>query len=139
MTRLSSCPKCRKQADNTIFNRFNYCMYCGVSFGDSAYQKNAGYSDEGVEPNLVIHFIASKHKYEMITRIVKTGQKDRFKSGDTFAYHLCSGEHTIVVKMAAKNTNYKIYIQPGKVVTIYASFFDKPTCYIDQPSVDYLT
>lgn len=122
---------------------FMYCEFCGSKVANlvERTEQNINVSgtvvhkmDRSNEPNLYISYNSIKPEIQMVTRIVSTGKKDVYISGQSFTYHLPQGKQDIVIKIGSRNYNRTIYIpEDNTPVRINASFNGHANINIDQP------
>ena len=129
------CPNCGKriQFEDTMDSMF--CPFCR-SVVTNDIDDEDDYQDDysSNEPNLYISYNSTDSSVGMVTRIVSTGVKNTYISGQTLSFHLASGTQTIVLKIGRINYNRTITIpEDNSPVRIYASFNGRAHISIDQP------
>lgn len=126
------CPSCgsRIQFEDTMDSM--YCPFCGVMVTNDTYDYQDNSNSN--EPNLYISFNSTDRSVGMVTRIVSTGVKNTYISGQTLSFHLPQGQQTIVLKIGRINYNRNIVIpSDNSPVRIYASYNGRAHISIDQP------
>ena len=137
------CPQCGATMNMDDSRDFMYCEFCGSKVANlvERTEQNINVSgtvvhkmDRSNEPNLYISYNSIKPEIQMVTRIVSTGKKDVYISGQSFTYHLPQGKQDIVIKIGSRNYNRTIYIpEDNTPVRINASFNGHANINIDQP------
>lgn len=141
------CPQCGAEisVENSLTKIF--CKYCGNQMANAMAQAvtqdvqinqtvNVVHTmDRSNEPNLYINYMSINPQVMMVTRIVETGQKNIYISGQTMTFRLNPGKHVVVLKIGKINYNRTIYIpEDNQPVRINASFTGRANINIDQPS-----
>lgn len=136
-----TCPNCGAQMEVEEGTDNIFCQFCGsrimntIPKVDLNQNINITYKqDRSNDSNLIINYASSDSRVLMVTRIVETGQKNTYISGQTLTFRLEPGKHIIVLKIGKINYNRTIYIPDDNTpVKINASYTGKANIWIDQP------
>ncbi|MBR1905613.1 MAG: hypothetical protein IJ819_04060 [Clostridiales bacterium] len=142
-TACASCGRSLDKFDNS--KSFSFCPYCGGNVYNNtgpAYiaQKPAAKATSGNrrknnnEPNLFISYTTINPAIGLVTRIVSTGVKNTYTSGQTISFNLPQGRQEIILKIGLKNYSRTVVIPASNSpVRIYASYNGRAQISIDQP------
>lgn len=132
------CPHCgaTMQFEDTMESMF--CPFCGGMVSNDAFDRQD--STNINEPNLYISYNSTDKNVGMVTRIVSTGVKNTYISGQTLSFHLTPGTQNIVLKIGRINYNRSVVIpSDNSPVRIYASYDGRAHISIDQPQASSKT